>query len=636
MAFPPGFLDELRARVPLGSLVGRRVKLIRRGRELGGLCPFHHEKTPSFYVVEDKGFFHCFGCGAHGDAIGYLMRAENLDFIEAIERLAAEAGLAVPQQTPQDRERAQRQKTLLEALAAAAKFYEARLWSPAGSRARDYLMARGLDEETIRSFRLGWASDDRHALRRALSGEFPENLLIEGGLLRRPEGGGEPYDYFRGRVLFPIGDRAGRVIAFGGRTMGDDQPKYLNSPDTPLFEKGRVLYAWAAARANLARSDGGEAPSVIVVEGYMDVIALHRAGFGTAVAPLGTALTEAHLQELWRLSPEPVLCLDGDTAGQRAMVRALHRALPLLQPGRSLRFAVLPPGEDPDSLVRSGGKPAFAEILAAARPLSEVLWQSEFAARPIDTPERRADLERRLMGNAALIADRAVQFEYRRFFRERLFALGRAAGGRPAGNRPVGGGAPWSKGRPTSPQGAARAAIPGIISAGEIPPPPPRSPARLRREILVRMLLQHPFLMGEASEEIAAIDFPEPELDRLRREILQVEVLQPGLDASGLRQHLERCGFGSTLDGLLSPSFDHAGFLARDGDEDAVRQGWLHVLRMIREEVRSERATAAEALARDPSDATWERFLALHGRQSEEDVATAEFLSGGASEQDPR
>jgi len=462
-------------------------------------------------------------------------------------------------------------------------------------------------------------------------------LLIEGGLLRRPEGGGEPYDYFRGRVLFPIGDRAGRVIAFGGRAIADgQQPKYLNSPDTPLFEKGRVLYAWAAARANLARGETAEPAAVIVVEGYMDVIALHRAGFGTAVAPLGTALTEAHLQELWRLSPEPLLCLDGDTAGQRAMLRALHRALPLLQPGRSLRFAVLPAGEDPDSLVRSGGKPAFTEILAAARPLSEVLWHSEFAARPIDTPERRADLERRLMGNAALIADRAVQSEYRRFFRERLFALGRAAGGRAAGNGPTGGRAGGSKGRPTSPQGAARAAIPGILSAGEIPPPPPRSPARVRREILVRMLLQHPFLMGEASEEIAAIDFPEPELDRLRREILQVEVLQPGLDASGLRQHLERCGFGSTLDGLLSPSFDHAGFLARDGDEDAVRQGWLHVLRMIREEVRSERATAAEALARDPSDATWERFLALHGRQSEEDVATAEFLSGGASEQDPR
>jgi DNA primase len=624
MAFPPRFLDELRSRISLAELVGRRVRLIRRGRELAGLCPFHHEKTPSFYVVEDKDFFHCFGCGAHGDAVGYLMRAENLDFIEAVERLASEAGLAVPQQTPQERERAQRQKTLLEALAAAANFYETRLWSPAGARAREYLAARGLDEETIRRFRLGWAPEDRHALRRALSGEYPEALLIEGGLLRQPEGG-DPYDYFRGRVLFPIGDRAGRVIAFGGRTMGDDQPKYLNSPDTPLFEKGRVLYAWAAARANLGSTEGGDPPPVIVVEGYMDVIALHRAGFGTAVAPLGTALTEAHLQELWRLSPEPVLCFDGDNAGQRAMLRALHRALPSLQPGRSLRFAGLPSGEDPDSLIRTGGKPAFAEILAAARPLSEMLWQSELAARPIDTPERRADLERRVMADAALIADRIVQSEYRRFLRDRLFALGRPAGSRGA----------WSKGRAVSGPRNARAAIPGVPLVGEAPPPP-RSPARLRREVLLRMLLQHPFLVAEATEEIAEIDFPEPELDRLRREILQVEVVQPGLDALGLRQHLERCGFAATLDGLLSPSVDHAGFLGRDGDDEAVRQGWLHVLRMIGEEDRSERASAADALARDPSDATWERFLALRGRQTEEDFAATEFLSGGPKEQDPR
>src|SRR5436190_6797513 len=630
MAFPPGFLDDLRARVPLGSLVGKHVRLVRRGRELAGICPFHHEKTPSSYVVEDKGFFHCFGCGAHGDASGYLMRAENLDFIEAIERLAAEAGLAVPQQTPQERERAQRQKTLLEALAAAANFYEARLWSAAGMRAREYLAQRGLDEETIRRFRLGWApspqeTGDRQALRRALSGEFTEALLLEGGLLRQPEAG-EPYDYFRGRVLFPIGDRAGRVIAFGGRTMGDDQPKYLNSPDTPLFEKGRVLYAWAAARANLARGEGSEPPPAIVVEGYRDGIALHHAGLGTAVAPLATALTETHLHELWRLSPEPVLCFDGDTAGQRAMLRALHRALPLLQPGRSLRFAGLPSGEDPDSLIRSGGRPAFAEILAAARPLSEMLWQSELAARPIDTPERRADLERRVMADAALIADRSVQNEYRRFLRDRLFALGR-----PAGNR-----ASWFKGRAVPGRGNARAAIPGLPPGSEIAPPPPRSPARLRREILLRMLLHHPFLVAEATEEIAAIDFPEPELDRLRREILQVEVLQPGLDASGLRQHLERCGFITTLDGLLSPAVDHAGFLGRDGDDEAVRQGWLHVLRMIGEENRSERANAAEALARDPSDATWERFLALRGQQTEEDFAATELLSGGPKEHDSR
>src|ERR1051325_5546961 len=323
MAFPPGFLDELRSRISLGDLVGRRVRLTRQGREHRGLCPFHNEKTPSFYIVEDKGFFHCFGCGAHGDAIGYVMRADNLDFIEAIERLAAEAGLQVPQSTPQERERAQRQKTLREALAAAAGFYEAQLWAPAGVRAREYLTGRGLDEETIRRFRLGWASEDRQALRRALSGEYPEALLLEGGLLRQPGRGGNPYDYFRGRVIFPIGDRAGRVIAFGGRTLGDDQPKYLNSPDTPLFEKGRVLYGWAAARANAARGVDGEAPPpAIVVEGYTDVIALHRAGFATAVAPLGTALTETQLHELWRLSPEPVLCFDGDAAGPRVALPA--------------------------------------------------------------------------------------------------------------------------------------------------------------------------------------------------------------------------------------------------------------------------------------------------------------------------
>ncbi len=383
MAFPPGFLDELRGRIALGDLVGRRVRLTRRGREHAGLCPFHNEKTPSFYVVEDKGFFHCFGCGAHGDAIGFVMRADNLDFIEAVERLAGEAGLAVPTQTPQDRERAQRQKTLLEALSAAAEFYQTRLWSPSGARAREYLTARGLDEETIRRFRLGWAGEDRQALRRALGKEFPEPLLREAGLVRMPEDGGNPYDYFHGRVMFPIGDRTGRVIAFGARTLGDDQPKYLNSPDTPLFEKGRVLYGLSIARANAPRDAEAEgAAPVLVVEGYMDVIALHRAGFGTAVAPLGTALTEMQLRELWRLSPEPVLCFDGDTAGQRAALRALFRALPTLQPGHSLRFATLPPGEDPDSLIRGAGRSAFAEIVAAARPLSEMLWQAELECPP--------------------------------------------------------------------------------------------------------------------------------------------------------------------------------------------------------------------------------------------------------------
>jgi DNA primase len=611
MAFPPGFLDELRSRVSLGALVGRRVRLTRRGRELGGLCPFHNEKTPSFYVVEDKGFFHCFGCGAHGDAIGFVMRADNLDFIEAVERLAGEAGLAVPQQTPQDRERATRQKTLLEALAAAAEFYEAQLWAPGnstgGAGAREYLARRGLDEETIRRFRLGWAPGnspgDRQALRRALAKEFPEALLHEAGLLRVPDDGGTPYDYFRGRVMFPIGDRAGRTIAFGARTLGDDQPKYLNSPDTPVFEKGRVLYAWAAARANLGRGSGGSdsgASEAIVVEGYMDVIALHRAGFGTAVAPLGTALTETQLAELWRLSPEPVLCFDGDSAGQRAALRALFRALPLLQPGRSLRFVTLPPGEDPDSLIRDAGPPAFAELLAAAQPLSHMLWQAELNAGPIDTPERRADLERRLMEHAGLITDRTVQSEYRRFLRDRLFQLGRPA-------------------RPGLGRTTRRFAGAPPCLAHEMPPPRPGSPGRRNRELFLAIFAQHPSLIEEWIEEIAAIEVPEPELDSLRLAILEIAHANPGLDANALRQHLELCGHADILRALTITVARHAGFAARGGDDpEVIRLGLTETLQLLRARHPSDREAASRAFGVDASDENWQRLKALKDREAQD------------------
>ena len=599
----------------LADLVGKRVRLVRKGREHGGLCPFHNEKTPSFYVVEDKGFFHCFGCGAHGDAIGFVMRSENLDFIEAIERLAGIAGIAVPQQTPQEREKAQRQKTLLEALAAAAKFYEERLWSPAGRAGREYLAARGLDEETMRRFRLGWAGDDRSALRKALVPEFPQQLLLDAGLLHASDRGGEPYDFFRERVIFPIGDRAGRVIAFGGRALGDAQPKYLNSPEHPLFEKGRVLYGLSAARANSAREADSGGAGAIVTEGYMDVIALHRAGFSTAVAPLGTALTEAHLAELWRLAPEPVLCFDGDAAGQRAALRALYRALPLLKPGHSLRFVTLPPGEDPDSLIRNAGAPAFAELLRAARPLAEMLWQSELGARSIDTPERRADLERRVMAHAEQIADRSVQAEYRRFLRDRLFALGRqksSGAPRRAGPRP-----------------------PPPVLQGDTPPPPAAA-GRRQRELLIGMLLDHPFLIGEAHEDIAALDFPEPELDKLRRAILEAEALSPGLDAEALRLHLGHSGFAKTVDAVVLSLTAHAGFLARVSEAETIRVSWAHVTRMVRDGDRSELAGAADALARDLSPETWERFQAVQGREAQEGFSEDEFPPGRAEGAAPR
>lgn len=589
MAFPPGFLDELRGRISLSGTVGRRVKLVRRGREFAGLCPFHHEKTPSFYVVEDKSFFHCFGCGAHGDVIGFVMRADNLDFIEAVEKLAGEAGLTVPQATPQERERAQRHKTLLQAMEAAAAFYEALLWAPAGSRARQYLQGRGLDPETIRRFRLGFAPDQRLSLRRGLATDFPDALLIEAGLLRRVDDR-EPSDYFRGRVLFPIGDRAGRVIAFGGRVLGDGQPKYLNSPDTPLFEKGRVLYGWSAARASAVRDAETGGPGAIVTEGYMDVIALHQAGLATAVAPLGTALTEFQMQELWRLAPEPILCFDGDAAGRRAAARALRRALPLLRPGQSLRFARLPSGEDPDTVIRTAGRATFDQILAAARPLSDMLFEVEIGGKPLDTPERRADLERRLMEDVGLIADRTVQAEYRRFVRDRLFELGRPS-------RPP----PRTMGRPQ----------PGFVRDG--PEPPPRSGGRVKRENLFRILLHFPWLIDEVTEELAALDIPEPGLDSLRRQILQLDPGTAALDARMLQQHLQQNGLAATVDGLLLPSVDTT-FLVRCSDPTAIREEWVRVTGELRG---SERGALVIG---EVSADNWERFLAARERALHEDM----------------
>ena len=585
MAFPPGFLDELRSRISLSGLIARRVKLVRRGREFAGLCPFHHEKTPSFYVVEDKSFFHCFGCGAHGDAIGFAMRDDNLDFIEAVEKLAGEAGLPVPLATPQERERAQRQKTLLEATEAAAAFYEERLWAPRGARARECLQGRGLDPETIRRFRLGWAPDDRQALRRALNPEFSDPLLIEAGLRRRPAEG-EPSDYFRNRLMFPISDRAGRVIAFGGRVLGDGQPKYLNSPDSALFEKGRVLYGWSAARAAVIRDGEADGPGAIVTEGYMDVIALHQAGFATAVAPLGTALTEFQLRELWRLAPEPILCFDGDAAGQNAALRALHRTLPLLRPGYSLRFAILSSGEDPDSMIRAGGRSAFEQVLAAARPLADMLWNSEVRGVPHDTPERLAGIRSRLLAHVNTIADQTVRDEFQTLFKERCN--------------------PWHARRKSLRAPPSRAVRDG-------PEPPPRSERRIQRENLLRIILHFPCLIDQLAEELAALEIPESDLDSLRRQILEADAAGSGLDAHPFQQHLVKNGLAATVERLLLPSVDTT-FLVRCSDPISARKEWVRVTRMLTGGDRCALAEATDDLISDICPESWERFLAARER----------------------
>ena len=577
----------------LAEVVSRRARLIKRGREYVGLCPFHKEKTPSFSVVEDKGFYHCFGCGAHGDVIGFVMRSANLTFLEAVEQLASQAGLDVPRPTREEREKAERQATIQGAVEAACAFFEAALHEPQGRDARLYLERRGLDLATIRRFRLGYAADSRDALKRALGKSFPEPLLAEAGLVRQPESGGESFDYFRNRVIFPIGDRQGRIIAFGGRVLGDGQPKYLNSPDTPLFQKGRVLYGWAQARAAAVRG-----PSAIVTEGYMDVIALNRAGFATAVAPLGTALTEMQIEELWRLAPEPVLCFDGDAAGLRAAGRALERALPMLKPGHSLKFATLPAGEDPDTLILNHGSDAMREVLAGARPLAEVLWEVE-TARPIDTPERRAALEQRLENRVRAIADRAVQEHYRSFFRDRLFRLSR----------------PRKAMRGRSAPGQGMTPNPGYVlkTAPAFEGKPRSEPTPLRRrkqEVLLAALLNHPFLVHEVAEELAELHLPDPRLDKLRHEILRLHALNPDLDAATLKLHLTGNGYARVVQGVLSPQvLEHGRFARPEADAETVRMGWNHTRDQLHQpHLKQQMAEAARNFVEDVRDETWARL----------------------------
>jgi DNA primase len=420
MAFPPRFLDELRERVSLAEIVGRRVKLIRRGREYVGLCPFHNEKTPSFNVVEDKGFFHCFGCGAHGDAIGFLMQTESVSFREAVEDLARRAGLEVPVETPEERQRQQQAATLYDVCEAACVFFQQQLKTSAGKSGLDYLRRRGLEENAIAKYRLGWAPDARDVLRRTLAPLFSEELLIAAGLLRRTERG-DTFDFFRGRVVFPIANRSGKIIAFGARTLGDDQPKYLNSPDTPIFDKGQTLYGHHWAR----EASKSEWPPV-VVEGYMDAISMQVAGFDRAIAPLGTALTEYQLLELWKLAPDPVICFDGDAAGQRAANRALDRALPLLKPDVTLRFVILPEKEDPDSYVKSKGVGALRGDIRSASPISEFLWlQATEGKSPsfFNTPEKIIKLEARIKGRIEKIADQTVKRNYQHFLYDKIWDL---------------------------------------------------------------------------------------------------------------------------------------------------------------------------------------------------------------------
>ena len=633
MSLPADFLDQLRSRVSLAGVIGRRVKLTRKGKEHMGLCPFHNEKSPSFSVVEDKGFYHCFGCGAHGDVLSFVMQTEGLSFPEAVEKLAGEAGLEVPKASPRARAEAEERQGLGDVVELACRFFQAELAAPGGQAGRRYLEGRGLKPETLAAFRLGFAPGRRGALATALKAQgIAEAQLIEAGLAKRPEGeeeGSRLREYFFDRVIFPIEDRRGRVVAFGGRTLGDGQPKYLNSPDSALFHKGRLLYN--LARARQAVRDG---QPLLVVEGYMDVIALAESGIGGAVAPLGTAVTEDQIGELWRLADAPILCLDGDNAGRRAALRAAERALPLLQPGKTLRFAFLPAGEDPDSLVRQSGRAAFDQVLGAARPLAEMVWQKELAEQPADGPEAWAALKGRLLAAAGRIQHPEVQRLYRDDLVDRFYAARREARGLGQGGGRQGGGGQGGGGQGGGARGAPgqRRFGPGGFGPGRAPAQQraakPRAEGLLQRRdtLLLALVINHPHLLAEFLEEMAAVPLAAAH-QRLRQGVIDSLAETPDLDSDGLTRHLSSLGLGEALAKVLAPAVYAFCAAARpEASLDLARQTLEGLLADVAAGEAARAVDEAERrLAADPSEENLARMAAAVRLMRE-----AEARRGGA------
>ncbi|WP_426414141.1 DNA primase [Bradyrhizobium ganzhouense] len=660
MRFTPQFLDELRARLSVSEVVGKRVKLKKAGREWKGLSPFQQEKTPSFYVNDQKGFYHDFSSGKHGDIINFVMETDGLPFAEAVERLASMAGLPLPAVTPDAARHEQRRRTLHDVMELAAKFFSETLASRVGAKARGYLADRAISPAAQVQFRLGYAPPppERFALKEHLGklGVSVEDM-IETGLLVAGNDIPVPYDRFRDRVMFPITDLRGRVIAFGGRALEKDVPaKYLNSPETPLFHKGDNLYNHQTARK--ATHDGS---ALIVVEGYVDVIAMVTAGFPGAVAPLGTALTENQLALLWKMADEPILCFDGDRAGQKAAYRAADLALPFLAPGKSLRFALLPEGQDPDDLARSGGRGAIEEVIAAARPLADMIWSRELEGGNFATPERRAALEARIKELSNGIRDEVVRRYYRDEFVERLQRTFSPDGGRGGyagrGNFRQGGG-----GRPFQPRGGGQANRFGGqgfgqgFGGGRRGPPGPaplpsgpyqaaspqlaaspimrgqRSAISRREALILQSLINHPWLLHEYLEEVMALEFAHPEAHKLRAGIIAAfandhhHSPDPGELAEKMRADIEKGGFSQLLQRVEGGITTAAVWGAREGAaRDDVLATW-HQLVVLHRQYHSllrELKDAELALGDDPSEANLAWLRDVKARLAEVDGTEA-------------
>ncbi len=642
MRFTPQFLDELKARLPVSEVVGKRVKLQKAGREWKGLSPFNKEKTPSFFVNDQKQAWFDFSSGKNGSIFDFVMQTDGVTFPEAVERLANMAGMALPKVLHEDEARDARRKTLHDVMEIAAKFFEATLASKVGAKARGYLADRGLDATTQVKFRLGYAPADRYALKEHLGSQnVPVPDMIEAGLLISGDDIPVPYDRFRDRVMFPIGDMRGRVIAFGGRALDKDaQAKYLNSPETPLFHKGANLYNLCAARQ--AAHEGAQ---VVAVEGYVDVIAMVTAGFAATVAPLGTALTEDQLAHLWKMADEPVLCFDGDSAGQRAAYRAVDLALPRLKPGKSLKFALLPEGQDPDDLARTGGRDALVEVIAAARPLAQMLWARETESRSFDTPERRAALEARINEVTAAIGDESVRRYYRQDFAARIAQLFAPAQDK-RGARNDSWKRDWqsrrdaSRGLRGAPKGAVPIArdAPYLVVSQQLASGPlhrgHRSAVPRREALILQAVLNHPWLLHDHLEELAALEFRHAEAGRLKAAMIDIGADFASIDAAEMRAELERRGLGATLARVTAAITTASVWGAQaEAAADDVLVTWQQLLALHRQwnSLTKELKDAEQALGQENTESNYLRLRDVKARLSRMDGTEALIEGFGTS-----
>ncbi|HEX3673351.1 MAG TPA: DNA primase [Rhizomicrobium sp.] len=601
MRFGPNLLDEVLRRTDLVQLVGKRVKLVRKGRVMWGCCPFHKEKSPSFKVENERRAYKCFGCGAGGDAFKWLVETEGLTFPEAVERLAGEAGVELPKWSPEDEAREEKKKSLYDVVESACAFFEDQLHAGAGKEARDYLKARGLNDAVAKQFRLGYAPGGNSPLKDYL---YTKNIALEdmvaAGVVRAGDDDRPARDFFFDRLMFPISDARGRVIAFGGRGLAPDaKPKYINTGETTLFSKGHLLYNFFTARPAALKSG-----TIVLAEGYMDVIALVRAGFDASVAPLGTALTSDQLQLLWRTAPEPILAFDGDEAGFRAAQRAARLALPLLNPGFSLRFAFLPSGEDPDSLLRAEGPSAMKALLGAAEPLARVLWRVETEGKDFSTPERRAGLERSLGEIVREIKDPKIADYYRRDFDEKVFETfkRRKPGAQPS-KRPFRGAQDTSSPAPKEPP------LPELQNSNVVRNHTGRPSAELE---FVAFLFWHPEIAVAQGEILAGFSFLDPSLDRFRHELLNLAASSSRLENQGLEDHLVRCGMGELAKRLKAHMVAKTDVAQPDTEED-VEALWLDAVRQFRGTAPAapDKREARERFHGDGTEESWNAYLAM-------------------------